>query len=359
MAAVRVRLLALAAVLMLGAPLAAGRAAAASTLGVEFAQGEQLVTVQRPGSTAQEALAALLRGPTPAEATRQIRTYIPSGTSVRSLTVTGTTATVDLGARFVLGSAPDPLDARLAQLVDTLTGAPGVNAVRVLIEGGVPLGLFPGIDATRPLTSQDLATPTKPVPKPAPTPTGPVQPTLRQAQERLAQLGYLPQSAVDGVAGPATAVGVIAFQKWQGLTRDGVLGPQTQAALATATRPTPITQGPPGRRVEVLVDRQLALAIQDNQVVRAIHVSTGKPSTPTPTGSFKVYAKYPRWWSTPFQEWLLWAAPFVGGVALHQFPEVPVDAASHGCVRVTQYDAPWLYGFVSVGTPVRVLATSR
>ena len=71
MPAVRVRLLALAAVLMLGAPLAGGRAAADSTLGVEFAQGEQLVTVQRPGSTPQAALAALLRGPTRARASRR------------------------------------------------------------------------------------------------------------------------------------------------------------------------------------------------------------------------------------------------------------------------------------------------
>jgi lipoprotein-anchoring transpeptidase ErfK/SrfK len=38
---------------------------------------------------------------------------------------------------------------------------------------------------------------------------------------------------------------------------------------------------------------------------------------------------------------------------------VPVTTASHGCVRVTQYDARWLFDFVSVGTPVRVIASSR
>jgi len=182
---------------------------------------------------------------------------------------------------------------------------------------------------------------------------------VRGAQERLAALGYMPESGVDGQAGPATSVAVIAFQKWQGLPRDGQLGPQTLAALATASRPTPIVPGGSGRRVEVLVDRQLVLAIQDDQVVRAVHVSTGKPSTPTPVGSFKVYAQYPRWWSTPFREWLLWASPFVGGVALHQFPIVPVYAASHGCVRITQYDARWVYDFVSIGTPVRVIASSE
>jgi lipoprotein-anchoring transpeptidase ErfK/SrfK len=49
----------------------------------------------------------------------------------------------------------------------------------------------------------------------------------------------------------------------------------------------------------------------------------------------------------------------VGGVALHQFPIVPVYAASHGCVRITQYDARWVYDFVSIGTPVRVIASSQ
>ena len=110
--------------------------------------------------------------------------------------------------------------------------------------------------------------------------------------------------------------------------------------------------------MEVLLDRQVVLAIQDNQVVRAVDTSTGKPSTPTTVGSFTVYAKYPRWWSTPFREWLLWAAPFDEGIAMHQFPDVPPFAASHGCVRINQADAKWLFDFVSVGTPVVVMARS-
>ncbi len=108
----------------------------------------------------------------------------------------------------------------------------------------------------------------------------------------------------------------------------------------------------------MLVDRQLLLAIQDNEVVRTIAVSTGKASTPTILGTFGVYAKIPRWWSVPFRDWLLLALPFSGGFAIHQYPEVPTYPASHGCVRVTQYDEPWVYAFASVGTPVRVLARS-
>jgi hypothetical protein len=56
---------------------------------------------------------------------------------------------------------------------------------------------------------------------------------------------------------------------------------------------------------------------------RTIAVSTGKPSTPTPPGNYRVDAKIRRWWSTPFREWLPYALPFVGGIAFHEFLDVP------------------------------------
>jgi peptidoglycan hydrolase-like protein with peptidoglycan-binding domain len=183
--------------------------------------------------------------------------------------------------------------------------------------------------------------------------------STRSVQERLAKLGYLGPSGVDGIEGPNTETALVAFQKWEGLPRTGVVDSRTRSALERAARPAPVGDEGKGRRVEILIDRQLLLAIQGDRVVRTVDVSTGKPSTPTPVGSFDVYAKYPRWWSTPFSEWLLWAAPFNGGVAIHQFPSVPTYAASHGCVRVPSGEAPWVYGFLSVDTPVRVLASSR
>jgi N-acetylmuramoyl-L-alanine amidase len=177
-------------------------------------------------------------------------------------------------------------------------------------------------------------------------------------QQRLADLGYLVQADVDGRVGLGTRSAIVAFQKWEGLPRTGVADARTRAALGTSARPAPVGRPMPGRRLEVLVDRQVMLAVDGGRVVRTIDVSTGKPSTPTPIGSFRVYAKYPRWWSSPFAEWLFWAAPFDGGIAVHQYPSVPPYAASHGCVRVTAADAPWVFRFVSVDTPVHVLARS-
>jgi lipoprotein-anchoring transpeptidase ErfK/SrfK len=61
----------------------------------------------------------------------------------------------------------------------------------------------------------------------------------------------------------------------------------------------------------------------------------------------------------PFREWLLWALPFNGGIAFHEFPEVPAYPASHGCVRQSFTSARWLFDFADVGMPVKVLASSR
>ena len=119
----------------------------------------------------------------------------------------------------------------------------------------------------------------------------------------------------------------------------------------------PVTSGA-GRRIEVLLDRQVALAIDGGRVVRTIPVSSGAPATPTPPGTYTVFGRYPRWWSVPFQDWLPWSLQFVGGIALHEYAQVPVTPASHGCVREPAFDARWLYEFAPLGTRVEVLARS-
>src|SRR4029079_11980675 len=99
-----------------------------------------------------------------------------------------------------------------------------------------------------------------------------------------------------------------------------------------ATRPSPITRGETGKRAEILLDRQLPSRIEHDTVIRAIAISSGKPSTPTPPGDYRVYAKITRWWSVPFREWLPFALPFVGGIAFHEFGEVPPYPASPRCL---------------------------
>jgi hypothetical protein len=347
--------LGVAALLPAGAPAGETRPVASR---VYFLQGEQLVAVSRPGSTVRSALNALLAGPTKAESGRQFRTLVPDGTRLRSVRVADGVATVDLGEGFAAGRKAETLTARIAQLVFTATAVRGVKSVQVLIAGGVPLGLFPGIALSRPITRVQAAQPVVPPPKPPPDESGPVSPDVRLLQQRLADLGYLAPDGVDGVIGDQTRYAVIAFQKWRRSPADGVVGPQTRAALMQAVRPTPIRRGPSGHRVEVLLDRQLTLAIDDNVVVRVLHVSSGKPGFATPTGAYRVFRKEARSWSIPYKVWLPWATYFVGGVAFHEYPDVPIVAASHGCVRTPRFDASWLYDFTPIGTPVVVFGRS-
>jgi len=222
--------------------------------------------------------------------------------------------------------------------VRTLRSVPGVAGVRVRVEGGVPVGLFPGYDLRRPVTA----------PLAGGIPSG-----VRQTQLLLVDLGFLAPGGVTGQADDETAVAVLAFEKWSGLPRDGVLDDGVRAALRRATRPQPLLHRP-GKRVEIDLGRQVALLIVDDRVERVFHISSGAGGA-TPSGSFRVYRKERMSWSIPFSTWMPWASYFVGGIAFHAYPSVPAYAASHGCIRMMARDAPLMYAFATYGTPVDVL----
>jgi hypothetical protein len=333
-------------------------ASAPSRVPVSFLRGEQLASVQRAGGTPLEAMRQLIAGPTPAEVRLGFRTYLPAGTRVLSVNVANGVATVDLNERFASGSDRGSLLARLSQVVRTLTGLEGATAVQFLVNGGVVAARFPGISMSQPITLRFLQTPNVGVPTAPTLRLPPPDAAVKNVQQQLIALGYLLPRDDDGQFGPATQNAILAFQKWERLGRTGLLDRRTKARLAVARRPSPISRGGAGRRAEVLLDRQVALLINNNRVVRTIAVSTGKPSTPTPPGNYRVYAKIQRWWSVPFREWLPWALPFVGGIAFHELQDVPAYPASHGCVRQSFTVARWTYNFASVGMPVKVIARS-
>jgi hypothetical protein len=330
-------------VLALLATEAAG-AAGARPGTVWFLRDGRPVAVQRSAPTLPAVVKALLAGPTAAERRRGLRSAIPATTKVRNVRLSKRIATVDLAARFAQGVDRDVMRDRADQVVRTVLGVPGVAGVRLRIEGGVPVGLFPGYDLRRPVTA--------PYAPPAAAP-----PTTRGLQQTLADLGFMDPRAVTGSADSQTATAVLGFQKWIGLPRDGLVTEPLLEALATTTRPQPALRAP-GRRIEVQLDRQLALLIDNGRVERVVHISSGAFGK-TPEGTFSVYRKERYSWSVPFKVWLPWASYFTGGVAFHEFGSVPTYAASHGCVRVNHYDAQMLYEFARPGTQVDVFHEAR
>ena len=264
------------------------------------------------------------------------------------------TATVHVSRSFLHGIPANPDDrddlqrqelaARLGQFTYTLTQFDGVDAVKV-VSGGTAI--------EQRAERQDFAKPSR-GPQRKVRPKGPKSTSTRKLQQRLADLQYLPRSAIDGVEGYRTQQAVIAFQAWEGLGRDGVVGPLTTAALAKAKPPKPRAGGP-DRRIEVYREKGVALLIAHGKTKRAIHVSAGAAGTPTPAGSFEVFRKELRSWSVPFQVWLPYASYFNNGIAFHEYPDVPSYPASHGCVRVPSPEAQIVYRYAKLGTAVVVI----
>jgi spore germination protein GerM len=92
---------------------------------VHFLQGEQTIAVERPGGTPADAVAALLAGPSPDEQRRRIVSELPEGLPLLGLEAAEGVATADFGRVFADGEAA-AVSARLAQVVLTLTGLPGI-----------------------------------------------------------------------------------------------------------------------------------------------------------------------------------------------------------------------------------------
>jgi peptidoglycan hydrolase-like protein with peptidoglycan-binding domain len=72
-------------------------------------------------------------------------------------------------------------------------------------------------------------------------------PAVTALQRALAARGFSPGGA-DGLFGEKTRAAVVAFQRKEGLTADGVVGPLTRAALADRHAPSPRQPSPVGAR---------------------------------------------------------------------------------------------------------------
>jgi lipoprotein-anchoring transpeptidase ErfK/SrfK len=92
------------------------------------------------------------------------------------------------------------------------------------------------------------------------------------------------------------------------------------------------------------------MVVEDGDVTAIFHVSTGKPSTPTHDGLFRVNRKIAGYSAHR----LYYPSYFDGNRALHGWPEVPTYAASHGCVRIPYWNALWVFDLATIGTRVAV-----
>ena len=138
--------------------------------------------------------------------------------------------------------------------------------------------------------------------------------------------------------------------------------------LTTTTQAAPAQATPIQKRVIVvsLEDRKLAL-VEDGQVKKVYIVAVGKPSTPSPSGTFTIARRVknptyshngkivPAGPGNPVGT--RWMGLSIKGYGIHgtNEPKSIGKAASHGCIRMAKADLEEMYEMVSVGDTVELV----
>jgi peptidoglycan hydrolase-like protein with peptidoglycan-binding domain len=173
-------------------------------------------------------------------------------------------------------------------------------------------------------------------------------PAVRLLQSQLAPLGYVVGKR--GLYDDRTARAVLAFRKVAGMARTTNAGADVFRALAKGKGAFHVRHPDHGKHVEADLSEQVIALIRGSKVERIYPASSGKPSTPTVQGTFRVYSKSPGFNA----KGMYFSNYFIRGFAIHGYAEVPVFAASHGCLRVPIPDAIRIYNWIKIGEIVDV-----
>ena len=178
-------------------------------------------------------------------------------------------------------------------------------------------------------------------------------PVVKLLQDELARLRY--EVPVSGSFDEATGRAVLAFRKVARLERIESANAGVFQRLAHGAGRFRVRYPHDGNHVEADLSRQVLAEIErGGRVRRIITISSGKPSTPTVIGRFRVYRKEPGTNSHGMVD----SSYFISGYAIHGYAEVPAYAASHGCLRIPVPDAAAVYAWVQIGYPVDVYTDS-
>jgi hypothetical protein len=174
-------------------------------------------------------------------------------------------------------------------------------------------------------------------------------PAVRFLQRTLWRHGYAIERT--GRFGSSTSRAVLAFRK---LTRRPRLALADHRVFLDALRGRgafKVRYRKHGKHVEGDLSHQvMALIDRGGKVRRIYNISSGKASTPTVLGHFRVYMKQPGTNS----HGMVHSSYFHGGYAIHGYASVPTYPASHGCLRVPIPQALDIYNWLDIGDRVDV-----
>ena len=166
---------------------------------------------------------------------------------------------------------------------------------------------------------------------------------VRLLQRALRSHGYI--APLSGHYDASTARGVLAFRKVNGFARTGYASARVYGRLFRHRGGFHLRYRRAGKHVELDWSRQVLVLARGARVYRIVTASSGKPSTPTPFGTFSFYSKTPG----TNAKGMVDSNYFHGGYAVHGYAEVPPYAASHGCVRIPIPNAAGVYRWIRLG----------
>jgi hypothetical protein len=171
---------------------------------------------------------------------------------------------------------------------------------------------------------------------------------VRLLQRGLARLHYaVPRS---GVYDGGTQRAVLAWRKVTHRARTFSASRDVLLGVLAGRGGWKVRHPRDGHHVEADLSLQVMALVNGSRVQRIYHISSGKPSTPTVLGRFRVYRKDPGTNS----HGMVHSSYFIGGYAIHGYVSVPAYNASHGCLRVPIPDAWSIYRWVGMGDVVWV-----
>ena len=173
-------------------------------------------------------------------------------------------------------------------------------------------------------------------------------PTVRLLQSRLARLRYAVSRS--GLFDASTVRAVVAYRKVRGWSRVGVASRDVLRGLLAGRGTFKAKYPGHGKHVEADLSRQVLVLLRGGKVDRIYTTSSGKASTPTVLGRFKVYR---RSFGTN-SHGMVHSSYFIGGYAIHGYASVPTFPASHGCLRVPVPSALSIYSWLRIGDRVDV-----
>ena len=171
-------------------------------------------------------------------------------------------------------------------------------------------------------------------------------PIVRLIQSRLAKLHYVVSRS--GSFDASTARAVVAYRKVRGMSRVASASRAVVKGLLARRGSFKPKYPLHGKHVEIDLSRQVMALMRGKRVQRIYGVSSGKASTPTVLGRFRVYSKTIGTNSLGMVD----SSYLIGGYAIHGYASVPTFPASHGCVRVPIPNAHSIYTWLRIGDRV-------